>query len=194
MPARHRPTAKRNPHAAAYSTPGSASAAFVAAPATQLTAKIRLAPKRSAIPVAAKASVPAMKPSCVAAMSQPNAALSMARRAITPSAAPLGLNQSEVPSHCDRTTSATAVRWRRAVAVSSIALVKRLRQVVDEVVGVLETDGDAQQPLRRPALGPFDRSAVLDQAFHAAEARRASEELDPRRDRHRRLLAAARLE
>ena len=38
-----------------------------------------------------KASVPAMKPSCVAAVSQPNAALSIARRAIRPSAAPLGL-------------------------------------------------------------------------------------------------------
>jgi hypothetical protein len=63
MPARQRPTAKRNAHAAVYSVPGSASAALVAAPATQLTAKMRLAPKRSARPVAAKASVPAMNPS-----------------------------------------------------------------------------------------------------------------------------------
>src|SRR5436190_7769988 len=177
MPARQRPTAKRKPHAAGYSTPGSASAALVAAPATQLTAKMRLAPKRSAKPVAANASVPAMKPSCVAAISQPNAAPSIARRAIRPSAAPLGLNQREVPSHCDSTTSATAMRQRRAAAVSSVVFVKRLRQVVDQVVGMLEADRDAQKPLRRPALRPFDRGAVLDQALDAAEARRAREEL-----------------
>src|SRR6478672_9563731 len=194
MPARHRPTARRSPHACGYSTPGSASAALVAAPATQLTAKMRLAPKRSARPVAAKASVPAMNPSWVAAINQPKAALSIARRAIRPSAAPLGLNQSDVPSHCDNTTSATAVRRRRADAVTSVAGVKRLRQVVDQVVGVLEADRDAQEALRRPALRPFDRGAVLDQAFDAAEAGRAREELDPRRDRHPRLLAAARLE
>src|SRR6476620_4054069 len=178
MPARQRPTAKRRSHAAGYSTPGNASAALVAAPATQLTAKMRLAPKRSARPVAAKASVPAMKPSCVAAISQPNAALSIARRAIRPSAAPLGLNQSEVPSHCDNTSSATAMRRRRTAAVGSVGSVKRLRQVVDQVVGVREADRDAQEALRRPALRPFDRGAVLDQALDAAETRRTREELD----------------
>src|SRR6476620_3156416 len=138
---------------------------------------MRLAARRSASPVAAKPRVPQMKPSLVAAISQANAAGPIESRAIRPSATPLGLNQSEVPSHCDRTMTATAVR-RRGAGVTSAGRVKRLRQVVDEVVGVLEADRDAQQPLRRPGLGALDRGAVLDQALDAAEAGRAGEERD----------------
>src|SRR4051812_27872970 len=112
----------------------------------QLVEKMRLAAKRSAVPGAAKPIVPAMKPSWVAAISQPNPAVPIARRAISPSAAPLGLNQSEVPSHCATTTSASAARTRPA-AGGSVAALKRLRQVVDEIVGMLEPDRDAEQPL-----------------------------------------------
>src|SRR5450755_329904 len=193
MPARHRPTPKRSAQTDAKSSPGRAAAALAAAPTTPLTAKIRLAAKRSAVPVAAKPSVPAMKPSWVAAISQPNAAVPMPRCAMRPSAAPLGLNQREVPSHCASTTSATAVR-RRAAAAASGAAVKRLRQVVDQIVGVLETDRHAQEALRRLALRTFDRGAVLDQALDAAQAGRAREHVDVCRDGHRRVLAALRLE
>src|SRR3954452_14787582 len=139
------------------------------APTMQLAVKIRLAAKRSAVPLAAKPKVPAMKPSCVAAISQPTAAAAIASRAIRPAAAPLGLNQSEVPSHWATTTSASAARTRPGAA-GSVAALKRLRQVVDEVVGMLEADRDAQQSLRRTALGTLDRRAVLDQALDAAEA------------------------
>ena len=64
---------------------------------------------------------------------------------------------------------------------------------VDQVVGVLEPDRDAQQALRRPALGAFDRRPVLVQALDAPQAGGAREALDSCRHRHRRRLAAARL-
>src|SRR6185369_11256179 len=157
MPASERPTTKRIAHADAKSTPGKTSAAFAVAPTMQLTVKMRLAAKRSAVPVAAKPIVPAMKPSCVAAISQPNVAVPIASRAIRPSAAPAGLNQSDVPSHCAMTTSASAARTRpaaverdasgeEAIASRSGRARERLREIVDQVVGMLKADRDAQQP------------------------------------------------
>src|ERR1700712_2218759 len=163
------------------------SAALAIAPITLLIAKMRLAWKRSAPPVTAKVSVPAMKPSCVAEISQPNAAVPIASCAIRPSAAPLGLNQREVPSHCASTTSATAPRCRLAAPADSVpdsgaalkrsgAVVECLRQIVDQIVGMLQPDRDTKEALRCLALGPFDRRAVLDQALDAAQAGRASED------------------
>ena len=121
-------------------------------------------------------SVPAMKPSWVAAISQPNAggADRQARHQAVGGAARAEPEGGAEPlRQHDQRDRACAWRARRS---RSGAAVKRLRQVVDQVVGVLEADRDAQQPLRRPALRPFDRGAMLDQALDAAEAGRARED------------------
>src|ERR1035438_4461533 len=95
----------------------------------------------------------------------------------------------------DATSCAGASIPRQGVvAMTSDRTVQGLRQVVDKIVGVLQADRDAQQALRRGAPGPFDGGAMLDQAFDAAQAGGAREQLDPCGHGHRRLPAALHLE
>ena len=157
---------------------------------------MRLAPKRSARPVAAKASVPAMNLSCAAAISQPNAALSIARRAISPSAAPLGAEpeRSAEPLR-QHHRGATAARRRRAAAVSSVEWVKRLRQVVDQVVaGCSRPTETRKRPCGVRLSGPSIEARCSIRLSTPPRLVARVKSCDAGRDRHRRLLAAAHLE
>src|SRR3989454_1101270 len=58
---------------------------------------------------------------------------------------------------------------------------ERLIEVLDQVVGVLESDAEAQQVLGCARPGPFDRGAMLDEALGSAEARRPREDTHLRR-------------
>src|SRR6185295_18742242 len=69
---------------------------------------------------------------------------------------------------------------------------ERLREIFDQVIGVLEADGDAEQALRGPGVGAFDGGAVLDQALDPAQAGRAGE--DPELHRHLERAGAAALD
>src|SRR5690242_10926974 len=71
---------------------------------------------------------------------------------------------------------------------------QRPRQILDQVVGMFQADGEAQQILGRARLWPLDGSAMLDQALRPAQAGRAREERRARRHRHRPLAVAAHLE
>src|SRR6185312_4340931 len=51
-----------------------------------------------------------------------------------------------------------------------------LSEIFDEVVRLLDADGETQQVLRRGRAGALDRSPVLDQTFDASEAGRAREQ------------------
>src|ERR1035437_4644206 len=54
---------------------------------------------------------------------------------------------------------------------------QRLIQIGDQVVGVFQADGEAQQVLRGARRGTLDAGAVLDEAVRAAQAGGAYEEL-----------------
>src|SRR5919106_2537100 len=59
---------------------------------------------------------------------------------------------------------------------SSMPLAQGLVEAGDEIVGMLEADGQAQQIVGRPGGGALDRGAVLQQALGASEAGRAGED------------------
>ena len=58
-------------------------------------------------------------------------------------------------------------------------LCERLVQVSDQVSGVFEADGEAQQVLGRGGAGFFDGGAVFDQAVGSAEAGGAGNQVQP---------------
>src|SRR5262252_9645162 len=71
---------------------------------------------------------------------------------------------------------------------------ERLAEVVEQIVRVLETDGDAQEVLGRRRAGTLARGPVLDQALGPAEARRVDEDLQTRGGPQSRVAAAAHAE
>src|SRR5204863_3549961 len=71
---------------------------------------------------------------------------------------------------------------------------QRLREILDEIVRVLEPDGHAEQVLGRSRLGPFDGMTMLDERLRSSETRGARNDLQPVSERNRRISAAAHLE
>src|SRR4029453_6812786 len=63
----------------------------------------------------------------------------------------------------------------RHLLPSAGEMIERLRQIGDEVVRMLEPDRQPEEAGRRGGAGPFDRSAVLDQALGGPEAGRVRE-------------------
>ena len=88
---------------------------LASAPMAQLQAKTLLAGHRSAAPVSASSKEPPMKPSCVAASNHAKPDASNCQRAISPAAAPAGLNHNDVPRHCATTTTDTPTRRNQAL-------------------------------------------------------------------------------
>src|SRR5271166_1226424 len=80
-------------------------------------------------------------------------------------------------------------RENRSRPSPSVADAERCVQIGDKVAGVFDSDRQAQQIGGSGAVGPFDRGAVLDQAFDAAERGRPLPNLDPRRRDDRRFGA-----
>src|SRR5207244_5173199 len=71
-----------------------------------------------------------------------------------------------------------------------VPLAQRGFEIGDQIVGVLDADRQPQQIRRYWAVGPFDRGAVLEEAFDPAERGRALPYFDPGRRRDRRGFAA----
>src|SRR5436190_24231982 len=83
------------------------------------------------------------------------------------------------------------VTYSGSVAISVDQwLTQRLLEVGDQVAGVLDADGEAQQIVGRPAAGRLHAGAVLDQAFDSAERRGAFPELELRAELQRGRRAA----
>lgn len=97
--------------------------------------KIRSGGNRSAIPVAALSSVPAMNPIWVAAISHPNWAGVEPSQAERPSTAPLGLNHSEVPNYCATTMARMAAPAPRSACVCDCEAIESCLAVRGHAIG-----------------------------------------------------------
>ena len=78
------------------------------------------------------------------------------------------------------------IRYAQDDRLGVIAAPQRLIQVVEQVATSLDADRQAQQVRRAGRARPFDGGAMLDQAFDAAERRRALPQLDRAAERDRR--------
>ena len=65
-----------------------------------------------------------------------------------------------------------------------------MAQVIEKIVGVLETDGHPKEAGRRLGRGTFAGVSMLENRFDPPEARRVDDELQTRSDRDGRRLAA----
>ena len=75
-------------------------------------------------------------------------------------------------------TSSTGLK---SCATSVRALLQRLREIGNQVLGMLQPHGNPEEVLRRLRQRAFDRGAVLDERLGAAEARGARDQLQARR-------------
>ena len=55
-------------------------------------------------------------------------------------------------------------------------LSERLIEVLDQIVGIFETDRQSQEAFRRSCSCAFNRCPMFNQAFHAAEAGRSGKD------------------
>src|SRR5215831_1147391 len=88
----------------------------------------------------------------------------------------------------------SATRPLKLIRLSPGLSRKRLLEILDQVVRVLEADREPQEILGGPRAGALDRRAVLDQALGPAEARGAGEDAQLCRDVHRACPVAADLD
>ena len=65
----------------------------------------------------------------------------------------------------------TTAGWQPALPKPEGRLLQRLRQILDQIVRMLETYRQSQQALWRARIFAFYRGAMFDQTFYAAEAR-----------------------
>src|SRR5262245_6510347 len=79
------------------------------------------------------------------------------------------------PSHCFAMgPSLSPLRGARVCGSA-----QRLLDVCYEVIGMLDTDGEADEGVGHPARRTLDRLAVLGQALHAARRGRRQDDLEP---------------
>ena len=88
----------------------------------------------------------------------------------------------------------SAVQGSRLLLFMRWTLRERLRQVLDQIIWMLQPNGKPQQSLGCPRILAFDRGAMLDQTFHAAQAGSANKNFGLRRHAETGFAATADLE
>src|SRR5262249_46615035 len=89
---------------------------------------------------------------------------------------------AEPPVACGECSARPRVERTRG---SERLLAKRLVEILDQIIHVLEADGNAEQVLGRPRPRSLDGGTMLYEALRAAQAGRTRHEAKASGDRHR---------
>ena len=74
------------------------------------------------------------------------------------------------------------LHWANASGLPLVSdLLQRLREIGNQVLRMLQPDGDPEEVFRRLRQHAFDRGAMLDERLGAAQARGARDQLQARR-------------